>query len=131
MSAWETSHDEFELALEPPKQQKRLADQADPWTALEAIKMDTPLGAAFLADKAIDVLNDQAGRSALETYRRKRIRDQERAPIAADLKRSMREKAQNGLKTLALTADDSEAHRQVPIDERDWHPPSCQVRQGR
>ena len=65
MSAWETSHDEFELALEPPKQQWRLADQADPWTTLEAVKMDTPPGAAFLADKAIDVLNDQAGRGQL------------------------------------------------------------------
>ena len=44
-----------------------------------------------------------------------RIRDQERAPIASDLKRSMREKARIGELTFALSADVTEAHRQVPI----------------
>ena len=32
--------------------------------------------------------------------------------------------------TFALTADVSEAHRQVPIDERDWHLLGCQVAEG-
>ena len=44
-----------------------------------------------------------------------RIRDQERAPIAADLKRAMREKSRLEERTFSLTADVSEAHRQVPI----------------
>ena len=42
----------------------------------------------------------------------------------------MREKAREGLTTFALTADVSEAHRQVPIDERDWNLLGCQVAEG-
>ena len=59
-----------------------------------------------------------------------RIRDQERAPIAADLKRAMREKSQVEEKTFTLTADVSEAHRQIPIAPQDWHLLGCQVRGG-
>ena len=70
------------------------------------------------------------GTHGISVNKRTRIRDQERAPIAADLKRSMREKAREGLTTFALTADVSEAHRQVPIDERDWHLLGCQVAEG-
>ena len=70
------------------------------------------------------------GTHGISVNKRTRIRDQERAPIAADLKRSMREKAREGLTTFALTADVSAAHRQVPIDERDWHLLGCQVVEG-
>ena len=70
------------------------------------------------------------GTHGISVNKRTRIRDQERAPVAADLKRSMREKAREGLTTFALTADVSEAHRQVPIDERDWHLLGCQVAEG-
>ena len=56
-----------------------------------------------------------------------RLRDQERAPIAADLKRSMREKSKVGELTFALSADVTEAHRQVPIRPDDWHSLGCQV----
>ena len=59
-----------------------------------------------------------------------RIRDQERAPIAADLKRSMREKAKIGELTFALSADVMEAHRQVPIHPDDCHLLGCQVSPG-
>ena len=55
------------------------------------------------------------------------LRDQERAPIAADLKRSMREKAKVDELTFALSADVTEAHRQVPIHPDDWHDLGCQV----
>ena len=55
---------------------------------------------------------------------RTRLRDQERAPIAADLKRSMREKAKVDERTFALTADVIEAHRQVPVHP---HLLGCQV----
>ena len=59
-----------------------------------------------------------------------RFGDQERAPIAADLKRSMREKAKLDELTFALTADVSEAHRQVPIHPDDLHLLGCQVVSG-
>ena len=61
---------------------------------------------------------------------RTRLRDQGRAPIAADLKRSMREKAKLDELTFALSADVSEAHRQVPIHPDDWHLLECQVISG-
>ena len=48
---------------------------------------------------------------------RTRIRDEERAPIASDLKRSM-ERAYLDVRTFALTAAVSEAH-QVPIAKED------------
>ena len=59
-----------------------------------------------------------------------RTRDQERSPIAADLKRLIREKSQRGRRTFALTADVAEAHRQVPINPRNWHLLGCQVESG-
>ena len=59
-----------------------------------------------------------------------RLRDQERAPIAADLKRSMREKPRIGELTFALSADVTEAHRQVPFHPDDWHLLGCQVSPG-
>ena len=52
---------------------------------------------------------------------RTRLRDKERSPIAADLKRAMREKATLGVRAFALTADVKEAHRQVLIHTWDWH----------
>ena len=59
-----------------------------------------------------------------------RLRDQERAPIASDLKRSMREKSKIGELTFALSADVTEAHRQVPIHPDDWHLLGRQVSPG-
>ena len=59
-----------------------------------------------------------------------RLRDQERSPISSDIKRAMREKASRGLITFELTADVKEAHRQIPIDPRDWHLLGCQVERG-
>ena len=62
---------------------------------------------------------------------RTRLRDQERAPIAADLKRTMREKAKLDELTFASSADVSEAHRQVPIHPDDWQLLGCQLVSGR
>ena len=56
------------------------------------------------------------------------MRDQQRTPIAADIKRVMREKAALGQRTFALTADVSEAHRQIPIAECDWRYLGCLVK---
>ena len=70
------------------------------------------------------------GTNGIHVNRKTRIRDQERAPIAADLKRVMREKARRGERTFALTADVTEAHRHIPIAPCDWHLLGCQVREG-
>ena len=51
------------------------------------------------------------GTHGLSVNTKTRLRDQERAPIAADLKRSMREKAKVGELTFALSADVTEADR--------------------
>ena len=66
------------------------------------------------------------GTHGINVNSRIRLRDQERAPIAADLKRTMREKAKLDELTFALTADITEAHRQVPIHPDDWHHFGCQ-----
>ena len=70
------------------------------------------------------------GTNGVEVNKKTRIRDQERAPVAADLKRVMREKARVGERTFALSADVKEAHRQVPVAPRDWHFLGCQVQPG-
>ena len=67
------------------------------------------------------------GTHRIDVNARIRIRDSERAPIAADVKR--REVKPLKLRRFALTADISEAHRQV-IDPRDWHFLGCQVTAG-
>ena len=61
---------------------------------------------------------------------RTRLRDQERALVAADLLRAMREKANMDEMTFALSADVAEAHRQVPAHPDDWHFLVCQVVPG-
>ena len=70
------------------------------------------------------------GTHGLSVNTRIRLRDQERAPIAADLKRSMREKAKVGELTFALSADVTEAHRHLPTHPDDWHYLGCQVTHG-
>ena len=70
------------------------------------------------------------GTNGVQVNKRTRIRDQERAPIAADIKRLMRQKAAVGERTFALTADVAEAHRQVPVDPRDWYLLGSQVVPG-
>ena len=58
------------------------------------------------------------------------LRDQERALIAPDLKRLVREKAMSREVTFGLTAVVKEAHRQVPINPDDWHLLGCQLERG-
>ena len=167
-------------ALYPPKRKWRLLEQADPSDhnepALEsdAVWRSNYSTLAELADKVVEVMEDQARRGqvlklseeealrrfpsltiaslgairkdkpggivsarvlfdsthGISVNTRTRLRDQERGPIAADLKWSVREKALRGLHTFALTADVSVAHRQVPIAELDWHLLSCRVEEG-
>ena len=74
--------------------------------SLGAQRKDKPGGAV-----SARVLFD--GTHGITVNTRTRIRDQERGPIAADLKRVMREKSRVGVPTFALTADVSEAHRQI------------------
>ena len=70
------------------------------------------------------------GTNGIQVNKRTSWRDQERAPIAADIKRLMRQKAAMGERTFALTADVAEAHRQVLVDPRDWHLLGSQVVAG-
>ena len=70
------------------------------------------------------------GTHGLSVNSRTKLRDQGRAPIAADLMRAMREKAKRDELTFALTADVTEAHRQVPIHPDDWHYLGCRVVPG-
>ena len=58
------------------------------------------------------------------------LEDKDRAPIAADLKRTKREKSKVDELTFALSADVTEVHRQVPIHPDDWHLLGCQVIPG-
>ena len=74
------------------------------------------------------VLHD--GSNGLAGNTKTRLQDQERSPISSDLKRAMSEKATRGLSTFALTADVKEAHRQIPVDPRDWHLLGCQLERG-
>ena len=91
--------------------------------SLGANKKDKPSG-----EVTARVLFD--GTHGLSVNTRTRIRDQERSPVASDLKRAMREKAALNEPTFALTADVSEAHRQIPIHKCDWHLLGCQVQAG-
>ena len=91
--------------------------------SLGAIMKDKP-GGIVSARVLFDGTND------ISVKRRTRIMDQERAPTAADLKRFMPQKARQGEKTLAPTADVAEAHRQIRIHPRDWHLLGCQVQAG-
>ena len=68
------------------------------------------------------------GSNGIYVNRRTRIRDQERSPIASDIKRLMRQRSQLNQRTFSLTADVTEAHRQVPIHPDDWHMLGCRVR---
>ena len=81
--------------------------------ALGANRKDKPNGIV-----SARVLFDKSNNIAVNR-RTTRIRDQERAPVAADFKREMRETARLGEKTFALTADVAEAHRQIPISRKE------------
>ena len=70
------------------------------------------------------------GTNGISVNKRTRVRDQERSPIAADIKRLLREKAKMSERTFALAADVAKAHRQVPIDPVDWHYLGAQICPG-
>ena len=91
--------------------------------SLEAMRKEKPGGVVTAR-----ILFD--GTHGVSVNTRTRIRDQERGPIASDVKRLLREKANMEEPTFALTADIMEAHRQVPIDPKDWHYLGCQVKPG-
>ena len=103
-----------------------------------------------LSDKVMEVPEDHANRyqviklTELEALRRcgrcestndgshgitvngrTRVGYQEQAPFAAEIKTAMRETLQLDERTFALTADVSEANRQVLVDRWDWHLLDC------
>ena len=65
------------------------------------------------------------GPTALLSTRGQESETKSEGPVAADLKRSMREKATGGICTFALTADVSEAHQQIPSAKCAWHLLGC------
>ena len=95
---------------------------------LQNWKQQCPLPSRRWGQITARVLFD--GTHGLEVNKRTRVRDQERAPIAADSKRSMRAKAARGEATFVVTADVSEAHRQAPTHPQDWRLLGCQVHPG-
>ena len=109
------------LVLSETKAKERFPDFVT--ASLGAQRKDKPGG-----NITAHVLFD--GTHGLSVNSRTRLRDQERAPIAADPKRAMREKAKQDELTFAHTADVTEAHRQVPIHPDDWHLLGCQVVPG-
>ena len=70
------------------------------------------------------------GTHGIDEDRRTRVRDQERGPIEADVKRVFREKARYQLPSFELEEHVTEAHRQVPIDPQDWHFLGAQMHPG-
>ena len=74
--------------------------------ALLGAQRKEELGRVFSARVLFD------GSNGIPVNRRIRLRDQEHAPVASDLKRCMRVKARRGQQTFTLTADVAEAHRQ-------------------
>ena len=56
-----------------------------------------------------------------------RVRDLVRNPTASDLKAWLGEQAREGGPHFCLVYDVSDAHRQVPVDERDWGLQACQL----
>ena len=56
-----------------------------------------------------------------------RMRDQDRAPTAPDLKTALREQHEGGGRSFGITSDVSEAHRLVLLDPRDYHFVGCQL----
>ena len=70
------------------------------------------------------------GTNGLCVTRMARLRDQERALVASDLKRVTSEKARVEEKTFAFSADMAEAQRQISIDSRGRHMLGCQVEAG-
>ena len=104
-----------------PPQRGRRAQSGGCLTGV--VKKDKPRGIV-----SARVLFD--GTNGISVNSRTRIGDPDRAPIATDLKRVVREEARQGERTLALTAGVAEAHRQIPIEPRDWHPLGCQAQAG-
>ena len=70
------------------------------------------------------------GSNGIMVNKRTRIRDQEEAPTAADRKRFATENSTHEEPTLALTADVTEAHRQIPTALCHWYLLGCQVQSG-
>ena len=59
-----------------------------------------------------------------------RTMDIDQDSVPSNLKRAMRAKADEDENTVALTADVSEAHRQILIHPSDGHLSGCQVKEG-
>ena len=77
----------------------------------------------------IRVVHD--GSNAVKVNHRIRPRDQTRAPGAGELRRILREQAQNGAKMFAIAGDVSKAHRRIKIQRQDWGFQACRLEPGK
>ncbi len=59
-----------------------------------------------------------------------RVRDKERGPATADIKRVMRAQAEEGSRVVGMVADVKDAHRTVPVHEDDWAFQLCRAHPG-
>ncbi len=57
-----------------------------------------------------------------------RVRDKDRGPATADVRRLLNLQARTGRRTLGITADVKDAHREVPVREQDWRLQVCRAR---
>ena len=100
-----------------------MVDQAKTWSSVTSLGIGCSEKVPWFGDRIIGcstkrkpcgvvtarVLFD--GTHGIAVNHRTRVRDQERGPIAADIKRLMREKSKTSEPTFALAADVTEAHR--------------------
>ena len=70
------------------------------------------------------------GTHGVSVNSRIRVRDQVRTPAAPDVKRYLRQISQQTAPPLGFKIDVKDAHRLIPVDERDWHLLGCRSREG-
>ena len=86
-------------------------------------------GAKDTGDLKIRLLFD--GTHGVPVNKNIRVRDQDRAPAAPDLKRVLRELASQAGAKFGFKVDVTDAHRLIPIKPCDWHLLACRSGKGK
>ena len=85
-------------------------------------------GALESGDLVVRLLFD--GTHGVPVNRNIRVRDQDKAPAAPDVKHVVRQLAQRAGRKCGFKVDVKDAHRLIPIDPTDWHLLACRNKQG-
>ena len=80
-------------------------------------------GAQESGDLVVRLLFD--GTHGVPVNRNIRVRDQDKAPAAPDIKHVLRQLAQRPGRKFGFKVDVKDAHRLIPIDPVDWHLLAC------